>query len=151
VCAPGCRKRHHGRRQEADRGHRFPGDRAEQAGEQLGHRNLGAAEQHAVRVDVPFRVGLETGRLGVTETQRVPAHVDPPGRVEMDRGRQQRLAVEEQRPGPPVRPAQHRHRVRGAQVDAEREAVARTPVWTGHRSCLPPPYTRPVMLRPSYR
>jgi hypothetical protein len=143
--APGRRMRQDGRRQLAGGGNRLAGDRGEQGREQVGHPDRGVAELHRAVVDVALGVRLEPAGLGLTEAQRVGAHVQPPGGVEIDRRRQQRLAVEQQRPGAPVGVAQHGDRVRGAQVDAEHEAVD-----LGHAAVPSATRLGPVMLRPAY-
>jgi len=103
--------------------HRLDGrvrDGGEDRGEQVDGRHLAVAEQHTGRVDVPLRVGLVAGRVGLGEPLGVAADVQPAGLVEEHTGRQQRLTVEQQRSGAPVWPTQHGNRVGRAQIDPER-------------------------------
>jgi hypothetical protein len=109
--APGRRVAEHRWRQEADRLDRGVGHRRQHGGEQIHRRDLPVAEEYGRLVDPSLRVRLVTGRIGLGQPLGVPADVRSAGGVQEHPGRQDRLPVEEQRPGPPVRPAQHRHGV----------------------------------------
>ena len=77
----------------------------------------------------------------------VAADQQPAVGVEVDRRGQQRRAVEQQRPGPPVGGAHHGDRVRRAEVDAE-HPHARHP--SGHVRALRPRGVPALTARPAY-
>jgi hypothetical protein len=96
-----------------------------------GHRVI--ADEHLAVVDAPLRVGLEPGRVEPRVAFGVPADEHPAVGVEIQGGRQQRRTVEQQRSHPRVRRADHRDRVRRAEVDAE-HAHVRHPTFAVARS-----------------
>jgi hypothetical protein len=110
---------------------RLHGDLAQHMAEHPDHRQLGAAEQQLAVVDAPFRVGLEPGRVEPGVAFVVPANEHPAVGVEVHRGRQQRRAIEQQRPDPPVGDAHHGDRVRRAEVDAQ-DVHGSHPTGAGH-------------------
>ncbi|OLB65036.1 MAG: hypothetical protein AUI10_08610 [Actinobacteria bacterium 13_2_20CM_2_72_6] len=97
------------------------GDPDQHRREQVDDRQFALTEQHTLVVDAPLRVGLVPGRVQPRAVHRVPPDQQVAARFRVHRGRHERRTVDEQRPRPPVRPAQHRDRVRGPEVDPERE------------------------------
>jgi hypothetical protein len=95
---------------------------AQHGGEELGGGQLPLTEQDRAVVDAALRVGLERLGAGPGGVQRLPPDQQLLA-VDEDRRGEQRHAVEQQRPHPPVGPAQHGDRVGGAEVDAEPVSV----------------------------
>jgi hypothetical protein len=94
------------------------GDPAQDARDELQDGHFALAEPDGALFDAALRVGLEPVWLQARRMYGVTPGEDRSVGVDVDGGGQQRRAVEEQRFGPAVRPAQHRDRVRGAEVDA---------------------------------
>jgi hypothetical protein len=101
------------------------GDPAEHRGEQVPYGYHGLAEQDHVVVDAALRVGFEPLRAAARQVGRVAPGLQPPVRSEQHRRRQQRRAVEQQRPDPAVGPLQHRDRGGGAEVHGEAMLLGR--------------------------
>jgi hypothetical protein len=117
---PGRRVRD-GRRADVPTGDpaRLDGDPPEHGGDQLDDADLDVAEQHPRLVDAPLRVRLEPLRADPRRVYGVAADQQPATGFGVDRRRKSRRPVEEKRPHRAARPRQHRHGVRGTEVDPE--------------------------------
>ena len=87
--------------------------------EHVRHGQLGITENDLAIVDAALRIGFEPAGVETSVTLGVASDEHPPIGVEIDRRRQQRGPIEQQRSGPPVGGTQHRDSIRCPEVDGE--------------------------------
>jgi hypothetical protein len=92
---------------------------AQHRGDRVHDRYLGIPEQQYAVVDAPFRVRFEPVRVRGSRVDGVRADQQPARWLTAHRGGQHRRPVEQQRPHPAVRPAQHRDRARRTEINTQ--------------------------------